>query len=73
MIVESALPVLLECSLNVMALPGAMANVGFSGVLVFVDGVVTLDYWVQNPDIVQEFFNCMDRVSWLAYIVISGS
>ena len=28
---------------------------------------------MQNPDIVQEFFNCMDRVSWLAYIDISGS
>lgn len=41
-IVCSALPVLLECSLNAMGVPGGMPN---------------------NPDIVQEFFNCMDRVA----------
>ncbi|KAF8064415.1 armadillo-type protein [Lyophyllum atratum] len=41
-LVSSALPILLECSLNMMAAPGAMEG---------------------NPDIVQEFFVCMDRVA----------
>ncbi|RDB17659.1 Importin-13 [Hypsizygus marmoreus] len=41
-IVGSALPVLLQCSLNALGVPGAMEN---------------------NPDIVQEFFGCMDRAA----------
>ncbi|TEB20164.1 ARM repeat-containing protein [Coprinellus micaceus] len=41
-IVSNVLPVLLQCGLSALAVPGAMEA---------------------NPDIVQEFFSCMDRVA----------
>ncbi|KAF9456910.1 armadillo-type protein [Collybia nuda] len=41
-VVGGALPILLECSLGMLGVPGAMEN---------------------NPDVVQEFFVCMERVA----------
>jgi hypothetical protein len=50
----------MQCGLNALAVPGAMEAV--SSFFLFGPPQTGFDCGHQNPDIVQEFFSCMDRV-----------
>lgn len=70
--VSGALPVLLNASLTLLAAPNAMEDVRRQ---LFLVDIVLMEVFVQNPDIVQEFFNAVDPVrrETLIYVVLNLS
>lgn len=62
-IVSNTLPILLQTSLRSLAQPGAMEAVREDHMFSIIAQVFM--ECLQNPDVVQEFFTCMDRVQSL--------
>ena len=58
-VVNTVLPLLMQCGLQTLGVNGAMEAVGAYSLPIQIEVLISD---IQNPDIVQEFFSFMDRV-----------